>query len=115
MGGASGSLRLTGSTVSTRRLWLAAGVVVLNLVDVLLTKLVLHHGGVEANPVMAGLMGGVAAPLGLKMVVAGTAGILLLLCPADARLGERAVMSVVGLYSVIVVWNVVVLGLLALR
>jgi predicted Co/Zn/Cd cation transporter (cation efflux family) len=115
MGGASGSLRFTDTTVPTRRLWLAAGVVLLNIADVLLTKAVLHHGGVEANPMMAGLMGGFAAPLGLKMVVAGVAGILLLLCPPDAKLGERAVTAVVALYSVIVVWNTVVLGLLALR
>ncbi len=115
MGDVLGSLRLTDTTVPVRRLWLAAGVVLLNVADVLLTKAVLHHGGVEANPMMAGLMGGFAAPLGLKMVVAGVAGILLLLCPPDAKLGERAVTAVVALYSVIVVWNTVVLGLLALR
>lgn len=115
MGGMLGSLRWTGATVAPRRLWLAAGIVVLNLVDVVLTKAVLHHGGVEANPVMAGLMGGVAAPLGLKMLVAGSAGILLLLCPPEAKLGERAVVAVVGLYSAIVVWNMVILTLLATR
>jgi len=115
MGGAVGSLRLTDTTVPVRRLWLAAGVVLLNVADVLLTKAVLHHGGVEANPMMAGLMGGFAAPLGLKMVVAGTAGILLMLCPVDAKLGERAVIAVVALYSFIVVWNTLMLGLLALR
>ncbi len=115
MGGVLGSLRWTDSTVPTRRLWLAGGVVVLNVADVLLTKAVLHHGGVEANPVMAGLMGGLAAPLGLKMVIAGLAGILLMLCPADAKLGERAMTAVVALYGVIVVWNTVVLGLLKLR
>lgn len=102
-------------TVPVRRLWLAAAVVVLNVVDVVLTRAVLHHGGVEANPVMQGLMGGFAAPLGLKMVVAGIAGILLLLCPPGARLAERAMTAVVGLYSAIVVWNAVVLALLALR
>ena len=115
LGGVLGSLQLTATTVSARRLWLAGGVVVLNVADVLLTKAVLHHGGVEANPVMAGLMGGFAAPLGLKMVVAGLAGILLMLCPPDAKLGERAVVAVVALYSVIVVWNTVMLGLLTLR
>lgn len=115
MGDVLGSLRGTDTSVPTRRLWLAAGVVVLNVLDVLLTKAVLHNGGVEANPVMAGLMAGLAAPLGLKMVIAGVAGILLLLCPPDAKLGERAMTAVVGLYGVIVVWNTVVLGLLQLR
>lgn len=104
-----------GPAVAVRRRWLAAWLVVLNVADVLLTKAVLHQGGVEANPVMAGLMGGLAAPLGLKMLIAGLAGVLLLLCPPDARVGERAVTAVVALYSFIVVWNVAVLALLALR
>lgn len=115
MGDGMVSLRLTEASVPARRLWLAGAVVVLNLVDVLLTKAVLHHGGVEANPVMASLMDGFAAPLGLKMVIAGTAGILLLLCPPEAKLGERAVTAVVALYSAIVAWNVVILALQALR
>jgi predicted Co/Zn/Cd cation transporter (cation efflux family) len=115
MGGSIQALRWDTSTVPARRLWLAAGVVVLNIVDVLLTKAVLHHGGVEANPLMQDLMAGLAAPLGLKMVVAGTAGILLLLCPPEARVGERAMIAVVSLYSLIVVWNTVVLTVLALR
>ena len=115
MGGVLGSLQLTDTTVPARRLWLAGGVVVLNVADVLLTTAVLHYGGVEANTVMAGLIRGFAAPLGLKMVVAGLAGILLMLCPPDAKLGERAVVAVVALYSVIVVWNTVMLGLLTLR
>jgi len=115
MGEVLGSLRFTDTTVSTRRLWLAAGVVVLNIADVLSTKAVLHHGGVEANPLMAGLMSGLAAPLGLKMLVAGIAGLLLLFCPPEARLGERAVTAVVGLYSVIVVWNLAMLTILVVR
>lgn len=115
MGEVLGSLRFTDTTVSARRLWLAGGVVALNVADVVSTKAVLHHGGVEANPLMAGLMSGFAAPLGLKMLVAGIAGLLLLLCPADARLGERAVTAVVALYSVIVVWNVAMLTILAVR
>ncbi len=96
-------------------MWLAAGIVVLNLLDVALTRAVLDAGGVEANPLMAGLMGGLAAPLGLKAVIAGSAGILLLACPEDARLGERAAIAVVGLYTAIVTWNAVVLTLLQLR
>ena len=115
MGGSIQAWRWDTSALPARRLWLAAGVVVLNVLDVLLTKAVLHHGGVEANPLMQGLMAGMAAPLGLKMVVAGVAGILLLLCPPEARVGERAMIAVVALYSVIVVWNTAVLGLLQLR
>ena len=83
MGEVLGSLRFTDTTVSARRLWLAGAVVALNIADVVSTKAVLHHGGVEANPLMAGLMSGLAAPLGLKMLVAGIAGLLLLRCPAE--------------------------------
>jgi hypothetical protein len=112
MGGAVWTAGSTGRVVPVRRLWLAAAIVVLNLADVVLTRAVLANGGVEANPLMQGLMSGLAAPLGLKAVVAGTAGILLLLCPPQARLGERAVAAVVALYGVVVVWNGVVLTLL---
>ena len=56
---------------------------------------------------------GLAAPLGLKAVIAGCAGILLLLCPPQAKLGERAAVAVVALYGVIVVWNSAVLAILA--
>lgn len=104
-----------GFVITTRRLWLAGAIVVLNLVDVALTKAVLHHGGVEANPLMHSLMSGLAAPVGLKMVVAGVVGLLLLRCPVESRLGERAVAVVVGLYGVIVVWNAVVLSVLVAR
>lgn len=103
-----------GRVVSTRRLVLAAALVVLNLLDVLLTRAVIAAGGVEANPLMAPLMGGLAAPLGLKAVVAGCAGLLLLLCPPRARVGESAVLGVVVLYCAIVVWNAGVLAVLVL-
>ena len=99
--------------VPVRRLWIAAAIVVLNLADVLLTRAVLANGGVEANPLMDELMQGLAAPLGLKAVIAGCAGILLLLCPPQAKLGERAAVAVVALYAVIVVWNSAVLAILA--
>lgn len=115
MGGAVWTVGRSDRAVPTRRLWLAAAIVVLNIADVLLTRAVLANGGVEANPLMRDLMGGLAAPLGLKAVVAGTAGILLLACPPRARLGERAVAVVVAVYAVVVVWNSVVLGVLALR
>jgi len=104
-----------GFVITTRRLWLAGAIVVLNLADVVLTKAVLHNGGVEANPLMHSLMTGMVAPVGLKMIVAGVVGLLLLRCPVESRLGERSVAVVVGLYGVIVVWNAVVLSVLVAR
>ena len=98
--------------IRVRRMWMAAGIVVLNALDVLLTRQVLARGGVEANPLMEGLMQGLAAPLGLKAVVAGLAGILLLRCPPRAPVGEAAAVVVLVLYGVIVLWNTAVLGVL---
>lgn len=108
-------LQLTDTMVSARRLWLAASLVVLNIADVLSTRAVLDRGGIEANPLMVGLMTGLAAPLGLKMMISGIAGILLLFCPAESQVGERAVTAVVALYGLIVTWNLVILGILTLR
>lgn len=101
-----------GMVLSRRRMWLAASIVVLNLADVMLTRAVIRNGGVEANPLMHGLMSGLAAPVGLKMMVAGVVGLLLLRCPADSRFGEVSVAAVVALYGVIVLWNTAVLGVL---
>lgn len=99
--------------VSRRRLQLAAAIVVLNLLDVVTTKGVLARGGIEANPIMADLMTGTAAPLGVKALVAGIAGALLICCPPESRLAERAAATVAGLYLAIVVWNTGLLMLLA--
>jgi hypothetical protein len=108
--GAPGERSVVMGRVSAQRLYLAGSLVLLNLLDVLTTRAVLDRGGVEANPLMHGLMQGLAAPLGLKTLVAGTAGALLLMCPPDAKLGERAAATVAGLYVAIVAWNSAVLG-----
>ena len=99
--------------VSRRRLQLASAILVLNLVDVITTKSVLARGGIEGNPIMAELMTGTAAPLAVKALVAGIAGGLLLCCPPESRLAERAAATVVGLYLAIVVWNTALFVLLA--
>jgi hypothetical protein len=97
-----------------RRLYLAAAVLVLNLCDVLLTRAVLDRGGVEGNPLMAGLMEGLAAPLGVKALGAVVVGILLMVSPVDSKFAERAVVCVAGLYLGIVIWNTAMLGILSL-
>lgn len=100
--------------VPVRRLYLAAAILVLNLCDVLLTRAVLDRGGVEGNPLMAGLMEGLAAPLGVKAIGAAVVGILLMISPVDSKFAERAVVCVAGLYLGIVLWNTAMLGILSL-
>lgn len=96
--------------VPVTRCYVALSLIVLNVCDVLLTKAVLHRGGVEANPLMQELMAGLAAPIGLKVAAAALAGLLLLLCPAESRLADRAAVAVAGLYFAVVVWNTALLG-----
>lgn len=100
--------------VPVRRLNLAAAILVLNLCDVLLTRAVLDRGGVEGNPLMAGLMEGLAAPLGVKAIGAAVVGILLMISPIESKFAERAVVCVAGLYLGIVIWNTAMLGILSL-
>ncbi len=97
---------------SRRRIGLAVALIVLNLADVLTTRAVLASGGIEANPLMVGLMQGLAAPLLLKTAVASLAGLLLLCCPPASRRAERATAIVVGIYMAVVLWNLGVFGLL---
>lgn len=94
--------------VRTSRIWLAVSLLVLNVCDVITTRMVLTNGGVEVNPVMAGLMQGTAAPLLLKTAVSLVAGALLLAAPRASRRSEVAVACVVGLYLAIVLWNLMV-------
>ena len=98
--------------VPIRRIYLASAILILNVCDVLLTRAVLDRGGVEGNPLMAGLMEGLAAPLGVKALGAVVVGILLLVSPAESKFAERAVVTVAGLYLGIVLWNASLLGIL---
>lgn len=88
-----------------RRLHLALALVVLNAADVVLTRAVLDRGGIELNPLMRELMAGFAAPMGLKIAVSALAGGLLLACPPRSRLAEPAVLTILGVYCAIVIWN----------
>ncbi|CAN5584273.1 hypothetical protein BH10ACT3_BH10ACT3_03970 [soil metagenome] len=104
------ALPIVGHEVPIMRLYVALSLVVFNICDVLLTKAVLHNGGVEGNPLMKELMAGYAAPLGVKAAVAALAGLLLMMCPANSRLADRAAVTVAGLYFAVVVWNSALLG-----
>lgn len=104
-----------GERVTSRRVRLAASLVLLNTLDVLLTRGVLDRGGYEMNPLMRDLMVGLATPLALKVAVSALAGALLLACPARSRVAEPAANVVVGLYAVLVAWNAGLLAWLALN
>ncbi len=106
------SLPVLDLRVPLSRCYLALSLVVLNVIDVLLTKAVLDRGGIEGNPLMQDLMAGFAAPIGVKAAVAAVAGLLLMMCPIESKLATRAVAGVAGLYLAIVVWNASLLGYL---
>ena len=104
------SIPILDREVPIARVYIALSLVVFNVCDVILTKAILQRGGLEANPLMKDLMAGFAAPIGVKAAVAGLAGLLLLMCPADSRLADRSAVGVVGLYLVVVLWNSALLG-----
>lgn len=103
-----------GRLVPLLRLQMGFALVLLNLADVMLTKILLHNGAAEANPLMAPIMPGTAAPIGAKTLVPGLAAILLVMCPSDSKLADRAVATVLGIYVAIVMWNCVLLTHLSL-
>lgn len=99
-----------GRLVPLLRLQMGVGLVLLNLADVFLTKILLVNGASEVNPLMAPLMPGNVAPIGMKALVPAAAAMLLVLCPSDSKLADRAVATVLGLYVAIVAWNCAVLA-----
>ena len=98
-------LPLVNRLVPLVRLQLGLALVVLNLADVLLTKAIIHRGGVEGNPIMRGMMAGLAGPVGTKVTFSLIAALLLIMCPVTSRLANRAAATVAGIYVAIVAWN----------
>ena len=94
------------------RLTIGFAMVALNLLDLLLTKVVLAGGGVETNPLMAGIVGAAAAPWAVKALVPALATAMLLFTPVHSQRGERLSAGVVGIYSAIVLWNTALLAVL---
>jgi len=92
------------------RITIGAVLVGLNLMDLLLTKAVLAYGGIETNPIMRQVVAGQTAPWAIKFIVPLVATALLLFCPAHSKFGERAMVSVVGIYGAVVAWNTVLLA-----
>jgi len=91
--------------VPVHRWFLAFALVLLNLADVVLTKVVLSAGGHEANPLVRPIIDHSFAPLVVKCGVALLVGWLLMICPPERRLVDRATAVVVVIYAVVVGWN----------
>lgn len=96
----------TAPTISVRRWLLAATLMLLNLLDVLSTKIVLSLGGVERNPAMVAVMEHPTYPWLTKMAVCLGVAVLLFAAPKTSRIADRAVTAVVLFYVAVVSWNV---------
>jgi hypothetical protein len=97
---------LATATIPVGRWAMAAALLVLNLCDVVTTKLILGVGGSEANPVMAPIVGHPCAAYALKLSMALAVGFLLLKAPRTSRLADRAVMATIVAYTAVICWNV---------
>ena len=82
---------------------------VLKRTDVVMTKAILARGGAEANPLVATFIDHPASPLLVKGLLALGIGVLLVMSPIERRFVDWAVGGVVGVYSVVVCWNITVL------
>lgn len=89
---------------------LFVGLVVLNLIDLVTTRLVLDRGGEEGNPVMAPIIDNAFGALGVKVLCLGLIGTLI----ARSRRSTRmlAALAAVDVWYVLVIgWNLRVLHL----
>lgn len=91
--------------IPLRRWLMAVMILVLNLVDVVVTKAILGYGGQEANPIMAPIIDHPAYPVILKTVVSIGVGALLLASPRQSKLADRSVMLVIVAYVIVMGWN----------
>ena len=98
------------ATIPLRRWLLAVTMLFLNLLDVVVTKAILRHGGSEANPLMAPIIDHPAYPLILKTIVSLGVGALLLASPRESKLADRSVMLVIVAYVIVMGWNFGVLA-----
>jgi len=104
------------AVVTTRRVladqrWaMFAGLVVLNIVDVVTTMLVLGRGGVEGNPFVKPMIDGIWQVSLLKAAVLLIVA-MLLVRSRRSRITELALAATTGWYLAVVLWNVVVLSM----
>jgi Domain of unknown function (DUF5658) len=91
--------------IPLRRWLMAVSMLLLNVMDVVVTKAIIRLGGIEANPIMAPIMDHPSYPLILKTIVALGVGGLLLASPVESKLADRAVFAVIVAYVVVMGWN----------
>ncbi len=96
-------------SIPIRRWYLAATLVLLNLLDVLSTKWIISLGGEESNPLMKPVIDHPTAPLVIKLGLCVLIGALVLASPRERRFSEYAMFVVVGAYTLVIAWNVSVL------
>lgn len=92
-------------TIPLRRWLMAVSILVLNLLDVVVTKAIIRLGGLEANPIMAPIIEHPSYPLIVKTVVSLGVGALLLASPRESKLADRAVFIVIVAYVIVMSWN----------
>lgn len=95
--------------IPTQRWFMAVSLLVLNVIDVYLTKAIIRLGGSEANPIMAPIMDHAALPILLKTVVSLGVGALLLASPIRSKFADRAVGLVLVGYVIVMGWNLGIL------
>jgi Domain of unknown function (DUF5658) len=103
-----GGLRLV---LGDSRWRLFAGLVVLNLIDLLTTSLVIARGGSERNPFVQPFVDSIWQVGLLKALVLVLIATLLGRC-RGSRIAEVALAGTTGWYLAVVSWNVVVLTIL---
>jgi len=93
------------AAIPVARWVMAAALISLNLLDIVTTKLILRAGGSEANPLMKPFVDDPAAPFLLKLSVAFAIGVLLLKAPRHSKLADRTVLAAIGVYTLVIGWN----------
>jgi len=106
-------VRLEPEQVLARRWFLLAILGALNLLDLVTTKLVLNAGGAEANPIMAPIIHHPFAPALVKTGGFVLVALVLKACPVRSKMVDRALITVTGIYLVVVTWNLLNLLLAA--
>ena len=93
--------------IPVARWYMAVSLLVLNLLDVVTTKLILAAGGSEANPLMRPIVDHPYAAYALKLSLSFVIGCLLLKAPRSSRLADRAVFGTICAYVCVIGWNLV--------
>jgi Domain of unknown function (DUF5658) len=95
-------------SIPVRRWYLVATLVILNLLDVLTTRWILGHGGIEQNPILRPIIHDPLAPLLIKLGLCLVIGSLVLAAPRRSRFADGGLVAIVAIYTCVIGWNVAV-------